>query len=115
MLQSFSLLSRRDRNQMANNWEQSRKENAARFVAAEPSFSPLKFSLADKKIASPMGDEDTSKPQCNPIRYCRAKPGTECARSDNTVHVQFSFCSKERRWRNHDFAGHWEDRTLHSH
>src|SRR4029077_4397322 len=100
---------------MTNNRQQSRKENAARFVAAQPSFSPLEFSLTDKKIASPPGDEDTSNPQRNPIGYCSAKTGAECPRRDNAVHVQLSFCSKERRWRNDDFAGHWEDRTLHRH
>ena len=55
--------SSRNRNDMTDNWQKPRKENAACFVPVNPLFSPLEFPLAQQDITAPPRDENTSEPQ----------------------------------------------------
>src|SRR5215470_17742044 len=60
-------------NQMANNRQQSGKENAARFVTLQPDFSALQFVVRDEEIYAEAIKQRAPYEETDPVTYRRAQ------------------------------------------
>ena len=100
---------------MANNRQQSRKENATRFVTLQPDFSAFQFIVRDEKIYAEAIKQRTPNEQTDPVTYRRTHVRSDCPRYDYAGHAEVAAGCEKRRWRNDDLAGNRDNRAFHRH
>src|SRR5207302_8669918 len=73
--------------QMSDDWEQTREEDPAGGITVHPQLGTNELRFVDKKETSPFDDDNSSKPQRDPVRNGSAKPRSECPGRDHSPEV----------------------------
>src|SRR5215472_3134306 len=100
---------------MANNRQQSGKENATRFVTLQPDLSALQFVVRDEEIYAEAIKQRAPDEKTDPVTYRRAEIRSDCSRKDDAGHAEIAASREKGRRRNDDLARNRDDGTFHRH